>query len=203
MKIFKPTDISGMTSADIKAAYQHLRKLANKRIVNLEKRGIYVTKQNPFTPTGTTRLNTSAGSSYRFPAASQMMDADIETALKDVSMWLRNPSHTVRGEKKRRQYMITAFRKRGYTFVDDSNFYDFVQYMEDLREQYGSKAFDSGDAADVYSNAQRIGIDSDTLKSNFDYFADHLEQLSRMRPVRSEKGATFEALEKKIKRLED
>ena len=74
--------------------------------------------------------------------------------------------------------------------------------MDDLREQYSDKIFDSSTAADVFNQTQRIGVKPETVKKNFDYFVEHLDELDRMKPVRSEKGATMRAVKDKIRKLE-
>jgi hypothetical protein len=107
----------------------------------------------------------------------------------------------VRGYKRNRDALLDTFHQQGLDYVNENNFEDFIQYMDELREEYGSKVFDSGDAADVYNNAQRIGIPTETVKKNFNYFAEHLEEMDRMRPVRSAKGATMGAIKNKIRNL--
>lgn len=183
INIFLPIQISGMAKSAVSAAYSKLRGIANKRLGRLEKAG----------------LGTSG--SYRFPKVRELSENQLRQGLADVSRYLRDPRHTVRGEREFISREIESLKNQGYDFIDESNFYEFTDYMDDLREQYGSKAFDSGDAADVFSNGQKIGIDPDVLKDNFEYFAEHLNEMERMRPARSAWGASFEGVKQKIGKL--
>lgn len=182
-EIYLPFQISGMSSEAVRSAYSKLRGVANKRLGRLEKAG----------------LGTSG--SYRFPKVRDLSDNQMRQSLADVSRYMRDPRHTVRGEREFISREIESLKNQGYDFIDESNFYEFTDYMDDLREQYGSKAFDSGDAADVFSNGQKIGIDPDVLKDNFEYFAEHLNEMERMRPARSAWGASFEGVKQKIGKL--
>ena len=203
MNVYKPLDVSAMNIYEVKKAYQSMRKAANKRIANIEKHGVKIQHYGTaWNKTGGLRMS-SRGDSYRFPAASTMTNEELRVALSDVSLWMRDPAHTVRGEAKEREFRIGLLHDKGYDFVNDSNFYDFINYMDDLREQYSDKVFDSSAAADVFAQTQRIGIKPDTVKKDFDYFVEHLDELDRMKPVRTEKGATMPAIRRKIKRLEE
>ena len=184
MKIFTPIDTAKMPANEVKEAFQHLKSVANKRIGRMQAQGLGRPMQ-------------------KFGSMRGMSEEQMRQGLAEVSRWIREPSHTVRGYKSRRSEMLDAFHEKGYDFVNEENYEDFIDYMEELREEYGSKVFDSSAAADVFGQTQRIGIDPDTVKKNFDYFADHLDELDRMKPVRSEKGATMPAIRRKIKRLEE
>lgn len=185
MKIFTPIEISKMSGQAVKEAFQHLKGVANKRIGRMEAQGL------------------GRPGMKKFGSMRGMSEEQMRQGLADVSRWLREPSHTVRGYKSQRAAMIDAFHEKGYDWVNEENYEDFIDYMEELREEYGSKVFDSSAAADVYGQTDRIGIPSDVVKKNFDYFADHLDELDRMKPVRSSKGATMPAIKRKIKRLEE
>ncbi|MBQ1571895.1 MAG: hypothetical protein IIZ78_12265 [Clostridiales bacterium] len=185
MKIFTPAEIAGMGEKAVREAYAGLRSVANKRIGRMAAQGLGPKK-----------------GMQTFAKTRGMNETEVRTALADVSRWIREPSHTVRGYKRNRDSLLDTFHQQGMDYVDENNFEDFIQYMDELREEYGSKVFDSGDAADVYNNAQRIGIPTETVKKNFNYFAEHLDEMDRMRPVRSAKGATMSAIKNKIRNLE-
>ena len=182
MKIFTPLDIKGMADSAVREAYASLRGVAQKRVGRMAAQGL-----GRDLPT--------------FPTTRGLSNEEARQQLAEVSRWIRDPRHTVKGYKRQRAYNLERFHEKGYDWIDESNYEDFIRYMEELREEYGSKVFDSGDAVDVYNNAQRIGIPTDTIKKNFNYFAQHLEDLDRMRPVRSEKGATMGAIRDKIRKL--
>lgn len=182
-EIFFPFQIAKMTAEQVKSAYSKLRGTANKRLSRLESAGL------------------GTYGNYRFPKIRNLSENQLRQELAEVSRYVRDPRHTVRGERDFITREIESLRNQGYDFIDESNFYEFTEYMEDLREQYGNKAFDSGDAADVFSNGQKIGIDPKVLKDNFEYFAEHLSEMERMKPARSAWGTSFEGVKQKIGKL--
>ena len=183
-KLYFPFQIHDMQPADIRSAYIKLRKAANQRLTRMEKAGL------------------GTKGSWRFPKVRDLNEKQMEEALAEASRYMRDPRHTVPGERKFMRDELQKLREEyGYDWINESNFYDFVNFMDDLREQYGNKAFDSGDAADVFNNSQKIGIDPKVVKENFDYFAEHLSELNRMKPARSDKGATLPEIKRKIRRL--
>lgn len=182
--LYFPFQIHDMQPADIRSAYIKLRKAANQRLTRMEKAGL------------------GTKGAWRFPKVKDLSEKQMAKQLAEASRYMRDPRHTVPGERKfMRDELRILHKEYGYNWINESNFYDFTDFMDDLREQYGSKAFDSGDAADVFNNSQKIGIDPEVVKENFNYFAEHLAELKRMRPARTEKGATLPEVERKIKRL--
>jgi len=183
MKVFTPYDIKSMGDSAVREAYASLRAVANKRIERRTAAGV-PTRHDKFKPTRS------------------MSTEEVRTELAEVSRWIRDPRHTLKGERRWIGDVIDNMHKKGLNFINHDNIYDFLDFMDDMRAEYGSKVFSSsGDEADVYQNAERIGIPRATIVKEFDYFRDHLEELDRMEPVRSEKGATMRALKDKIRKL--
>lgn len=203
MRTFTPDEIDKMTSKEVRTIYKQYKKNANKRITNLAKRGYYVRNNSPFYGgfNAELRLTADPRNAFKFPDARNLTDYGTREMLAEVSRWLRDPAHTVRGEKRQREFMIGQLQKRGVTNINNKNFYEFTEFMEAIREQYGGTAYDSGDAADVWNNAQRIGIKNDDLIRHYNSYADNLEKLSRLKPARTERGATYQEVIKKIKRI--
>lgn len=183
-KLYFPFQIHDMQPEEIRSAYIKLRKAANQRLTRMEKAGL------------------GTKGAWRFPKVRDLNEEQMAKQLADASRYMRDVRHTVPGERKfMRDELKRLHKEYGFNWINESNFYDFTDFMDNLREQYGNKAFDSGDAADVFNNSQRIGIDPELVKEKFNYFAENLAALKRMRPARSEKGTSLPALERKIKRL--
>lgn len=183
-ELYFPFQIRDMDKAAVRQAYIKMRKAANQRLTRMERAGL------------------GTKGSYRFPKVKDLSEKEMRKELAEASRYMRDPRHTVPGERRFMQNELQKLREEyGYDWINESNFYEFVDFMDDLREQYGNKAFDSGDAADVFNNSQKIGIDPEIVKENFDYFAENLSALERMKPVRSAGGATLPAIKRKIKRL--
>ena len=182
-KLYFPFQIRDMSAADIRSAYVKLRKAANQRLTRMEKAGL------------------GTKGSYRFPKVKDLSENQMAKELAEASRYMRDPRHTIPGERLFIKDELRKLHKDGFKWVNEDNFYTFTEFMEDLRAQYGNKAFDSGDAADVFNNTQKIGIDPDLVEEEFNFFAENLSALKRMRPARSAAGATLPAVKRKIARL--
>lgn len=169
-------------AADLRRAYSELRKIANKRLQRMEQQGL------------------GTFGSYRFPKLSDLWDDDVPGALADVSRYLRDPRHTVRGEKKALDADIAKLHERGYDFIDRSNIYQFYDFMDQKRQEVGSKVFDSGSTIDVFNEAQRLKIPPKVLKKNFDYFLENIEKMENTKPIRTNREINFSDIKRKMER---
>lgn len=182
-ELFFPFQIAKMGAKAVQSAYAKMRKAANQRLTRMERAGL------------------GTYGDYRFPKVRDLSEQEMRSQLAEASRYMRDPRHTIPCERRFIQDELQKLHEMGYDYIDESNFYDFTAYMEELREEYGNKAFDSGDAADVFNNSQKIGIDPKVVKENFNYFAEHLAELERMKPARTQKGATLPEIKRKIRRL--
>lgn len=183
-KTFFPFEINEIKDAGvIRQAYKTIRKAANQRLSRMEKAGL------------------GTKGSYRFPKVKDLTDEQMRKELLEASRYMRDPRHTVPGERKFMRTVIEALHEKGVDEINESNFYEYTEFMDAIVEQYGAKAYDSGDVNDVWNNAQRIGIDPKLLKENIDYFLENKRQLEKMKPIRSSSGADMTAMSRKIKKL--
>lgn len=175
MRGYNRSQIEKMTNREINKAYSELRSIANKRIDRLISAGLGKRK-------------------VKFPTIESIRNADMWTTgeyLREVSNFLRSERTTVRGEKKFLSRFTETMNEMGYGDLVDSaeNVYDLIDFMDDLREEYGNKLFDSGDALDVLQEAQRLNIPIEIVKEKFDIFTAHISDLEKVRP--SKGGAEF------------
>lgn len=174
-KLFNPSQIRNMGSSAINKAYSELRSIANKRIQRMSEQGL-------------------GRSKTKFPTIKEITEtgkSSIQSALADVSKFLRSERTTVRGEKKFINDFQQTMTERGYGDLVQSreDIYNMLDYMDYLREQYSDKLFDSGDALDVLQEGQRLNIPPEKLKENYDIFASNLDKLEKLKP--SPKGKEF------------
>ena len=182
MKLFFPWQIERMSNRDIRREYSRLRSTANKRLQRLQQKGF------------------GNYGSFRFPTRGERSNSSIQSSLADVSRFLRDERTTVRGEQKFVEREMQMLHEKGYDFIDRSNFYDFIQFMDEKRAEVGGRLFDSGDAADVYNQGQRLNIPTKVLKKNFDFFAENLEAMEKIDPIRTDRRIGFSDIKRKMKR---
>lgn len=174
-KLYSPGQARKLSNKEARAAYSELRSIANKRIQRLNKLGF---------------------TDYRseFPTIKQITETSyftIESALADVSAFLRSNRTTVKGVKKFYKDFKQTMTEMGYgdTFKNDVDIYRFGIYMDYLRDFWSDKLFDSGDALDVYQEGQRLNIPLEQLLYNYDIWVQNLDKMETLR--RSPGGKAF------------
>ena len=170
MKFFNPMQISKMTTAEVHREYSRLRSIANKRIGRLQAQGLGMKE-------------------VKFPTIKDITKSNkmnISSQLADVSKFLRSERTTVTGEKRFLNDFAQQMRDQGYSDLVGSvaDIYNMIEFMEQMRERYSDKVFDSGDALDVLQQAQRLNIPYDKVAKYFDEFASNLDQLENVKPSR-------------------
>lgn len=176
MEIPTKYEINAMSDSEMRKAYSSFRSVANKRLQRLQSQGL------------------GRRGDYRFPTIKEIQGSNkmtVESVLSDVSKFLRSPRTTVSGEKKFIDEFKQTMTEKGYGDLvkDSKDVYKVIDFMDDLRERYSSKIFDSGDALDVLQQGQRLNIPKDMLMKNFDMFASNLDKMEKVR--KSNGGAAF------------
>ena len=173
-KFIKQSDLRSTPDATLRKLYSEFRSIANKRIQRLNKSGM-------------------RGGSL-FPTIQQITDtgkSSMASALADVQKFLKSSRTTVTGQKKFVKEFRESMIEKGYADLVETQeqIYNMIDYMEYLREQYSDKLFDSGDALDVLQEGQRLNIELEDLKANYEIFASNLDKMEKLR--RSPGGKAF------------
>ena len=169
-KLYSPWQIHKLSDGEINKAYSELRSIANKRLQRQQAQNIGI----------------RARKGFRFPTIADINASSkdtVEAALADVSAFLRSDRTTIKGEKK----AVSAFRDRiaelGYPdLVSDLDItYETMEFLDDLREQYSDKIYDSGDVLDVLQHAQKLNIDKALLEKHINTFYEHQKQFLKIK----------------------
>lgn len=188
-KLYSPYQIERMSNAEINKAYSQLRSIANKRLQRMQAQG----------------LGVDARSGFRFAKISEIESSSkwtVASQLADVSRFLRSERTTVSGEKKFLNQFTQQMIEKGYgdlvTNYDD--IYNTIKFMEEMREKYSDKVFDSGDALDVLQHAQALKIPKEKLRSNMDLFMQHVDEFLDINPNKNGRAIGKRRLESIIKK---
>ena len=188
-KLYTPYKMESMSEKEIRKAYSELRKVANKRLANMRKHNIGMRAREGFV----------------FPTLKEIEESSkytVESALADVSSWLRSDRTTVKGEKK----AVAEFRnvigaKYPELVKDLDSTYMTMEFLDYMREKYTAKLYDSGDVLDVLQKAQYLNIGLDKLKENIKLFYDHKAQFEKIKNPKR-KGYTPVAVDRLIAKYE-
>ena len=167
---YTPNKISRMSEKAVRSAYTELRKIANKRAQRMAKAGVE-----------------SAYSGVYFPTIKELGDlSSIRSALAAVSRQLRDPRSGLAGAKKYNRKMIQTFHEHGYDFINERNLKDFTDFMEWTRARAGAndRVFKSDRAAELYEQAEKQRISTESLKRNYEQYAKDYQERGKIRTQR-------------------
>lgn len=185
-KLYSPWQIHKLSDGEINRAYSELRSIANKRLQRQQAQNIGI----------------RAREGFRFPTIADINASSKDTvaaALADVSAFLRSDRTTIKGEKK----AISEFRNRiadmGYPDLvsDLDSTYETMGYLDQLREEYSNKVYDSGDVLDILQHAQALNINKALLERKIEVFYEHQKEFLN---IPAGRGYTYASVLSMVKR---
>ena len=166
---YTPYGISNLTDKQLRDEYTRMRDAAQKRVKRLATSEFSTSQAaqqygRGFAKLGTLTVGTpkTAGPEER-AIARQATRKNIEAEFMRMSVFLRSPEVSVAGLRERRAHNIKMLREHGYA-VNTRNYNKFVKFMERMREKYGSRIFDSDQAADIFSAGERAHLSPEQLE---------------------------------------
>lgn len=166
------------TDAELRREYSRLRDIAQKRLGRLG--------ESEFDRSQTYQKNVG-----KFPKLSTMTTrgkngvriskrAEFARKLSELARFVSSPSSSVSGQKAIRNKTIQTLNDRGYKFVNASNYFDFLDFMEEYRMRKLDRIYDSDAVAEVYKSADKRGIDPKVLEDDFEFFMENRAALKKM-----------------------
>ena len=170
-------ELAALSESELKVNYQNIKKIVNSRVNTFEKHGIG--EALPVKIQG--GLPSSRGRSE---------DALLQD-IKESLAWMRGSRSTYAGYQKAQD----TFRERMQESMPDLDLSDegkmksFGEFMGDMQARYGEMWHAiSNQARDIYREAIRLNTDPRAMMKNYDYWADHIEDLENADPIRSRSG---------------
>ena len=118
--------------------------------------------------------------------------------LAQLARFVESPTSTTAGQKKIRKQTIKSLHERGYDFVDESNYWDFFDYMEEARARKLDRTYDSDRIAKTYKAAKRKKVDPHKVLEDFDKYARNKKALNDLKRPKEKGGKTSEELEEAL-----
>lgn len=170
---YTPEVVDQMSAPEIRAAYSKLRHIAYERVKRMEKYGYQNRKLYKKAQEELSGLPTMGG----------LTDADVAQLLLDTSAWLRNPLTKISVQQKKDRQIIQHLREKGYKFINKSNVYDFLEFLNDMGEAYKEKNYDYEKIVDVYNQAARLDIPEEELRKHFEEFINARLSIRQLEPT--------------------
>ena len=157
-----------ISEKEIRAQYEKLRQIADEKLARFvgtewENTAIYQQYANRFKPLD--EIESPRELAYLLVDANRY----LETELNSVWKLQRNRAQTIR-----------TLKERGYTFVNKSNFNDFLRFMEDFRQKHLNRIYDSERVAELFATAKQKNISTESLQENFEYWIENTEKLEKL-----------------------
>lgn len=167
-------ELKQLSPETIKSTYVSARKAVNARIKTFKKAG----------------LESVIDSDIR-GGIPQMKGQSVEQLidrLTEIGSWTSKAKSTVKGY----QAMQESFRSKMQDAMPDLDLSTkekldaFGEFMGEMQDRYGEFWHGvSNQARDIYREALRLNTDPRAMMKNFDYWADHIEDLKDADPIRT------------------
>ena len=168
---------ANFSEAELRREYSRLRDIAQKRLGRLgesefDRSGTYQHNVGKFPKLSTMTIRGKNG--VRISKRQQ-----FARKLAELAHFIQSPASTVSGQREIQEKTIQTLHDRGYTFVNKSNYFDFLDFMEDIRIRKLDRIYDSDRVAQLFKAADKRGVDPDALKDDFDYFIRNRDALAK------------------------
>lgn len=154
---------AGIPKGEIRKEYTRLRDILNKRIKRIQ--------ESDFK---------NQGIAGKFPGGlpklADITPEDLPYMLQQAATALTSKSGSLKGLQQRKQSAVESFRERGYTQINESNFNEFVNFLEEAKDRGIAKVYGSDYIVNMYENSQAIGISPDEIMKDFDWWAANIEK---------------------------
>lgn len=204
---YTPYGISNLTDKQLRDEYTRMRDAAQKRVKRMnesEFRDTQIAKQYSKGFAEIRQLSVrppkSAGKEER-EIAQQATRKNIEAEFMRMSVYLRSREASVAGLREQRAHNIKLLRGHGYA-VNNKNYMKYVKFMESMRARYGRKIYDSDQAADLFSAAERAHLSPEQLENMVVRYqeggpegAQQMHDLAQLRSPRKIREAYRDAFE--------
>ena len=186
---YTPSNIKAMLEAGkesiVRKEYTRLRDISQKRLKRLKAAG--------YENTEVYRSNVN-----HYPLLKNIKSkSELAQRLSDLSRFILSERSTVSGLKDLRSRRVKALHEHGFTFVDDSNYGEFAEFMEAYKNELLDMEYDSGDAAELYGVVVKHKLDPEKVKGDFEFWLENIDAAMKMRRSKRTTG-NYEAFYDKV-----
>lgn len=97
---------------------------------------------------------------------------ELASRLSEMEHFLTSKTSTLKGQKEVRDKSLQTLHDHGYDFVNEENFFDYGDFMEEYRNQLLDMEYDSGDAAEAFDVIEKKKIALDVIKEAFNMYLE-------------------------------
>lgn len=156
------------TPQEIRREYSRLRSIAKKRFERL----------------AASEFGTGAGKTpYNFtienyPTLREIKsERELVLKLRDLASVIESPRSTVYGLRDIQKASVKTIQEAGYSWVNESNWQAFGEFMGDVRAMTTARLFDSERAVNIYNLQQRGLASSEEVRGIFQAYLESTNKL--------------------------
>lgn len=173
--------INELSDTELRKAYQQTKYTLKSRAATFEKHGIHFS-EDAF----------GRRSSALLPSSKGMDIEEQRQRLKTSLAYMRGRRSTYKGfkesEEERRSRMQEAMPDLDLSSKDKAD--KFGRFMGDMQTRWGEMwKYVSNNARDIYREAVRLNSDPKMFMKNYDFWADHIQDLEEAKPIRQREGS--------------
>lgn len=167
---YTPAGLAHVPLSIQKKEYSHLRAIVSKRLKRIG--------ETEFSSTEFYRQNTGK---YGFRPLKELNETQLRYELSALVRAAENPVGTLSGMKEKRRKDIEKFHDTGLTFVNEKNYLQFIEFLQEARARGYDKIYDSGDEeARLFNVAQEAGISTEEIFKNFENYINNIDELEKL-----------------------
>lgn len=167
---YTPAGLASVPLSVQKKEYSRLRAIVSKRLNRIG--------ETEFANTEFYRQNTGK---YGFRPLKELNETQLRYELSALVRAAENPEGTLTGMKEKRKKDIVNFHDTGLTFVNEKNYLQFIEFLQEARVRGYDKIYDSGDEeARLFNVAQRAGISMEEIFGNFENYINNIDELEKL-----------------------
>lgn len=152
-----------ITESEARKEYSRLREIATKRLERF--------KGTEFERSEAYKQNIGG-----FKRLSAIKDTrELQYELTRVAGFAVAKSGTISGQREIKARNIQALQESGYTFVNNSNYWQFGQFMEFSRALLKGRQYDSKRIVTIFESAQEQDDDPETILRMFEDYTRELK----------------------------
>lgn len=167
---YTPAGLASVPLSVQKKEYSRLRAIVSKRLNRIG--------ETEFANTEFYRQNTGK---YGFRPLKELNETQLRYELSALVRAAENPEGTLTGMKEKRKKDIVNFHDTGLTFVNEKNYLQFIEFLQEARARGYDKIYDSGDEiATLFDVSQKAKINTEEIFKNFENYIENVDELKTL-----------------------
>lgn len=173
--------LNELSDTELRKAYQQTKYTLKSRAMTFEKHGIHVAEEAY-----------GRQSSAMLPSSKGMDVEEQRRRLKTSLAYMRGRRSTYKGfkesEEERRRNLQESMPDLDLSTDEKAKKYG--RFMGDMQTRWGEMwKYVSNNARDIYREAMRLNADPKMFMKNYDFWADHIQDLEEAQPIRQRSGS--------------